>query len=161
MKRISFITVVCILGFLFQFFLFNLLGPWATPHFVILCVVFFDLYWGVRYSLYAAFLGGFLLDVFSLDVIGSHVLALMLCAYITIFVRLHFYQPGSYLSRALVVGVSVLAYGFILGVLSMINDGNFSLGGIVYALAPEFFITTLCANIIFEFLKKWAVRLTC
>ena len=159
MKRIFFISLVCILGFWLQFFLFNLFGPWAAPHFIILCVVFFDLYWGVRYGLYAAFLGGFLLDIFSLDVVGSHILALMACAYVTIFVRRNFYQPGSYLSRAFVVGSSVLAYGVILAVVNIINGESYSKIEAIYGLAPELFITVFIANFIFEFLKHWAVRL--
>ena len=155
MKRIFFVSIICLLGFIFQFFLFNLLGPWGTPHFLILCIVFFDLYWGVRHSLVASFIGGFLLDIFSLDTMGSHILALAICAYLTIFIRRNFYQPGSYLSRAFVVGASVIAYGFTLGMLRMINDVSFSASGIFCALVPELLITMIVSNVVFEFLKKW------
>ena len=160
MKQIFFVSLICVLGFLFQFFFFNLLGPWGTPHFLILCVVFFDLYWGVRYSVIAAFIGGFLLDIFRLDPIGSHIFALIACAYLTIFIRRNFYQPGSYLSRGFVAGANVLVYGFILGVLRMINDVSFSASGIFYALVPELIITLCLANLFFEVLKIWADRLT-
>ena len=159
MKRICFVSVICLVGFVLQFFLFNLLGPWGTPHFLILCVVFFNLYWGIRHSLLSAFLGGFLLDVFSLDSMGTHIFALMVCAYLTIFIRRNFYQPGSYLSRAFAVGASILVYGFVLGILRMIDDGNFSAGGIFYAMIPELIVTIFLANMFFGFLKRWADRL--
>ena len=54
MRQIFFIPIICYLAILVEFTLFNLFGRWGDPHVLLLVVIFFNLYSGIRYSIWAA-----------------------------------------------------------------------------------------------------------
>ena len=45
-----------------EFLLFHVIGPWAMPNLLLLLVIFFTLYSGIRYGLVTAFVAGFVRD---------------------------------------------------------------------------------------------------
>src|SRR5262245_23603085 len=83
MRRIIFITVLVFLFFMLQFLLFNLVGWWLRPQLLILLIIFFDLYLGVRYGLYTAVLAGLIMDSFAASVFGLNLVSFILDAYMT------------------------------------------------------------------------------
>ena len=54
MKRILVIALVCYLAFALEFLLYNFWGKWGKPELLILVVIFFNLYLGIRFSIIAA-----------------------------------------------------------------------------------------------------------
>ena len=158
MKRVLFIGVLAYVFFLAEFLLFNCFGPWGRPHFLIILVVFFDLYLGIRYSLWAAVAAGVFKDAYSLELLGTHILAYMACAYVTIFIRRNFYQPGSWGSRRLAVALCVVVYSVVLLLVHAIS-GEPQVGKKFFQiLLPEVALTALAARWVFEQLKIMAIR---
>ena len=79
MKKI--ITII-FLSFFFlwlEFFLFNYVHPWVTPNFLLLLIIFVNLWLGIRFSLFAAVVAGLLKESFSTDFFGFHI---FICALI-------------------------------------------------------------------------------
>ena len=58
MRQILVIPLLCYLFQLFEYCLFSLFGRWGDPHLMLLLVIFFNLYSGIRFSLWAALCGG-------------------------------------------------------------------------------------------------------
>ena len=158
MKRLFAITALAYLFFLIEFILHNLFGKWAAPNLLLILVIFFDLYLGIRYSLWTAFVSGFLKDAFSLEPLGTHVLAYMACAYLTVFMRNNFYQQGSNWSRTFVVFVNVIVYVLILGLMTSMDQPLDFKETFFYVLMPEAITTTVVVTFVFYRLKNWAVR---
>ena len=100
MKRIAIIALLAYLFFVIEFILYDLFGPWGKPELVLLLVVFWGLYSGIRYSIVAALVGGLLKDIVSPMPFGAFLFVFLSAAYLTTFVRRTLYQPGSRFSRA-------------------------------------------------------------
>ena len=159
MKRLLAITVLVYLFFLLEFILHNIFGKWAAPNFLLLLVIFFDLYLGIRYGLWAAIISGFLKDAFSLEPLGTHVLAYTICAYLVIYMKKNFYQPGSKLSRTFVVFVNTVVYVFILTLVNSIDQPVDFKEIFFYVLLPEVIATTVVATFVFRHLKNITLSL--
>ena len=157
MKRLLAITLLSYLFFLIEFILHNLFGKWGTPNLLLILVIFFDLYLGIRYSLWAAFVSGFWKDAFSLEPLGAHILAYMTCAYLTIFMRKNFYQPGSQWSRAFVVFVNAIAYVMVMTIVNLMDQTVNFKETFLYVLLPEVITTTAVVTFVFRRLKNLAV----
>jgi rod shape-determining protein MreD len=156
MKRILFITLVVYLCFLSEYLLANILGRWFKPDLVIIAVVFFNLYLGIRYSLYAAAAGGILKDCFSVSFMGTHMLVYFLCAYVTTLAAKNIYQRGSVFLRLVLVlialGVSAVARA-VFHVMSV----DLSLeGALAFVILPEMAWTLIAASFVFERLLYWS-----
>ncbi len=82
MQRTIFIFGITVSCLIVQLLFARVLGSAFVPNFVLIAVVFFNLYRGLRYSLSVAFLGGFLLDSFSTSLMGLNMFSLVMCAFL-------------------------------------------------------------------------------
>ncbi len=87
---VFFLTVLC---FAAQFLCARLLGPFFVPNFILIAVIFFNLYRGLNLSLAAAFWGGFLLDSFSGSSLGCNTFSLVICAFLAGTLKMYIFQP--------------------------------------------------------------------
>ena len=115
MQQIFIIPLICYLALLVEFVLFNLFGRWGDPHLLLLVVIFFNLYSGVRFSLWAALWAGVLKDCFSTMPFGTHIFTYVACVYLSTFIRRTYYERGSDLSKLFMVFLVVTAQTVILG----------------------------------------------
>jgi len=53
-KRVAVIALVSYLAYALEFLFYNFWGQWGKPEFLILVVIFFNLYLGIRFSIIAA-----------------------------------------------------------------------------------------------------------
>src|ERR1035437_9714305 len=102
MKRILVIALVSYLAFALEFLLFNFWGHWGKPEILILVVILFNLYLGVRFGIIAADFCGIFKDVSGVAPFGTYILVYIAGCYLTTLVRRYLYEPGSRFSRAVV-----------------------------------------------------------
>jgi len=154
MKRTAVIALITYLAFALEFLLYNFWGPWGKPELLILVVIFFNLYLGIRFSIIAAIFCGLLKDASGVSPFGTYILVYIAAAYITTLVRRYIYQPGSRFSR-LVVTLHVMAGCFILQavLLNMNHEIRFS-ELFAYILIPQVITTMLAATYVFAQLKN-------
>jgi rod shape-determining protein MreD len=147
------IAVLVYLAFLSEFVLFNTFGPWGKPELLMLAVVFCNLYWGIRHSIWAAFLAGLLKDSFSIETFGTYLLVYIAAAYLTTFIRNNLYQPGSRFSR-MVVTFFVLIGIFVLEVLLHIASFEIRIDeAVAYILVPQLITTMFVGTYVFYWLR--------
>ena len=160
MKRFLFIAILTFIFFLFEFVLFNSFGRWLKPNLLLLLVVYFNLAFGVRFSLVAALLAGLWKDSFTINVFGMNIIAFILCAYMTTFIKRYLFHMGSAGSRVLIVFGVTIFYCIALFVLNtLFSDVDFG-QMFIYVLLPEVVLTTLLTNVIFKQLRKCVLKLS-
>src|SRR5277367_2694045 len=108
MKRVAVIVLVSYLAFALEFVLYNFWGQWGKPELLVLVVIFFNLYLGIRFSIIAAVFCGIFKDAAGVAPFGTYVLVYVAGAYFTTLVRRYLYQPGSRFSRAVVAFLVVV-----------------------------------------------------
>ena len=160
MKRVLVIALVCYTLFVAEFVLYNAVGVWGKPELMILAVVFFNLYLGIRFSIIAALVCGLLKDSISIEPFGMYLFVYIAGAYATTFVRQYLYQPGSRFSRAMVAFFVVVAC-FIAqsAVTVMRHDMRFN-EVLVYILIPQLVTTMIAATFVFHRLRDISVFFT-
>src|ERR1700722_13361938 len=99
MKRVAVIALVCYLAFALEFLLYNFWGQWGKPELLILVVIFFNLYLGVRFGIIAAIFAGLFKDASGAAPFGTYILIYIAGTYLATLVRRYLYQPGSRFSR--------------------------------------------------------------
>ncbi len=157
-KRIIFITLMVFMLTMAEFFLYNMFGPWFKPELVLLAVIFCTLYWGVRYGIGAGFLAGCLKDSLSIDDVWVNILIYVAAAYLTTFIRRNFYQPGSRLSRVIVV-FSVVLFTFLMRVAIYLRSHDLDLSqSVAYILVPQWITTLVVVTWLFVRLKEIVVK---
>lgn len=155
MRKVIVITFFVVTAFIVEFILCNTVGRWIVPNLLLLLVMFFDLYFGIRYGLFTAVLSGVLKDSFGTNILGLHVSSLIICAYMTTILKRYIYHMGSYLSRYILIFIvavlNVLAYGC----LYQTFGGNILFWDVLrFVLIPEVVMTLLVAPAVFGELKK-------
>lgn len=151
------ITLVCLAA---QLLCAKVFGSWFVPNFVLIAVVFFNLYRGLRYSLGAAFLGGFLLDSFGGTIVGINVFSLVMCAFLTSTLKMYIYQPGVSESRVVVVLIAISLNSFLQYFINIVMGIDIRLGDAFWKIIlPEIGLTTLVASYTLERLKQCASKL--
>jgi rod shape-determining protein MreD len=158
MKRLLIVILSTYLFFLAEFFLFNVFGRWGKPDLLLILIVFYNLYLGIRYGLVSAFVAGLLKDAFSPEIFGTYIFLFMLCACLATILRRNFYQPGSRLSR-LVVTLGVVV-GFIAteALLKSMSGDVDGINVFRYIVVPESVTTMAVATFVFTKLKDVAQR---
>ena len=157
MKRIAVIVLVSYLAFALEFVLYNFWGQWGKPEFLILVVIFFNLYLGIRFSIIAALCCGLFKDASGVAPFGTYMLVYITAAYLTTLVRQYIYQPGSVFSRG-VVTFLVTAGCFIMQSLLMNMNHDIRLDGSwYYILIPQLFTTMIAATYVFARLRDLSV----
>ena len=124
MKRIAVIALVCYLAFALEFLLYNFWGRWGKPEILILVVIFFNLYLGIRFGVIAAIFCGIFKDASGVAPFGTYVLVYIAGSYVTILVRRYLYQPGSRVSRVVVTFFVVLGCFCVQSILALMPDTN-------------------------------------
>ena len=121
MKRVAVIALLSYLAYALEFLLYNFWGPWGKPELLILVVIFFNLYLGIRFSIIAAVFCGIFKDASGVAPFGTYVLVYIAGAYVTTFVRRYWYQPGSRFSRGVVAFFVVLGCFIVQAILTSMN----------------------------------------
>ena len=158
MIKIFVITVLTFVFFLVEFLLFNLLGNWFQPDLLVLLIIFSDLFWGIRYGLFSAVLGGVLKDSFSSHLFGTHIFSFMVCAFATIIFRRYLFQASPYALRILLAFTISLLNSFLLYILnSMFSLLDFS-EVFYFVIVPNVLVTTLVSGFTFRHLKRCVLK---
>ncbi|MBI5415725.1 MAG: rod shape-determining protein MreD [Candidatus Omnitrophica bacterium] len=160
MRKAIVITFFVVMAFIAEFLLFNTAGRWATPNLSILLVVFFNLYFGIRYGLFTAVVAGVLHESFSPDVFGIYVCSFVFCSYMTTVLKQYVYHMGSRLSRYILILIVVTMNVAAHYVLYSARVGGIEPGNVVkFVFFPEVITTMFAAPFLFTELKKCVSRL--
>ncbi len=160
MSKVAFITFCVIVAFIIEFLLFHLMGRWATPDLELLLVMFFNLYFGIRYGLLTAVLAGVLRDSFSTGILGINVCSFIVVAYMTTILKQYIYHMGSRLSRYILIFIIIAINAVVHYHLYKILVGPLYPGQVFrFVFLPQVLLTLLVAPFVFEQLKKCASRL--
>ncbi len=159
MKRILVIVAIVFLAFVLEFFSYNCLGRWFKPELMLLVVVFFNLFLGIRYSLIAAVVAGLLKDSSAIVPPGMSVFVYVSAAYVTTYVRHLIYQPGSRFARATIAFLAVTSM-FCVDFLmrTMWHDIHFT-EALSFVFMPQALTTMIAATFVFELLRDVSVAL--
>jgi rod shape-determining protein MreD len=157
MKRVAVIALVSYLGFALEFLLYNFWGQWGKPELLILVVIFFNLYLGIRFSIIAAVFCGLFKDASGIAPFGTYVLVYIAGAYLTTVIRRYLYQPGSKVSRALVTFFVVIGCFIVQVILSNMNHEYLLREQLLYLLVPQLLTTMIAATYVFGKLRNISV----
>ena len=108
MGKVAVITFFVVVAFVIEFLLFHLFGRWATPDLELLLVMFFNMYFGIRYGLVTAVLAGTIRDSFSIGTLGVNVCSFIVAAYMTTILKQYIYHMGSRLSRYILIFLIII-----------------------------------------------------
>ena len=158
MRRVIIIIFLAFIFYFIEFVLFNLLGRWFTPNLLIVLIIFFNFYLGIRYSLLAAIVAGIVKDSFGIDFFGSNIFSFVICAYLTTLIKRYLYQIGSISSRVLLVFFITILNAVIHTIINSIFGFVDFREVIVNVLFPELLATMLMANYAWNRLKKIVIR---
>ena len=158
MRQIILIPILCYLALLVQFILFNVFGRWGDPHLLLLVVIFFNLFSGIRFSLWAAVCVGILQDCFGTMPFGTHIFAYVACAYLSTGVRRCCYERGSNISRIWMVFCVVTAHAVIMAAVHRMSFGELrwlDMWGSIWL--PEFVATAAVTLFFFRGLMQLVI----
>ena len=160
MKRVAVIGLVSYLAFALEFLLYNFWGQWGKPELLILVVIFFNLYLGIRFGIIAAVFCGIFKDASGVAPFGTYILVYTVGSYITAFARRYLYQQGSRVSRVLVAFFVVVGCFIVQAILVLIPDihsysSNMGYEArlpelLFYILLPQLLTTMIAATYVFE-----------
>lgn len=160
MQRVIFILGITVICLIVQLLCARVFGSWLVPNFVLIAVVFLNLYRGLRYSLSAAFFGGFLLDSFNGSLMGLNVFSLVMCAFLLGAIKKFIYHPGYAQSRLLMVFVAVVSNSFLQYFVNVVSGLQLDfLIMLRLVILPEIIFTLLVSLYTFERLKQCALKL--
>jgi rod shape-determining protein MreD len=157
MKRVAVIGLVAYLAFALEFLLYNFWGGWGKPELLILVVVFFNLYLGIRFSIIAAVFCGLFKDASGIAPFGTYVLVYIAAAYLTTIVRRYLYQPGSRFSRLMVTFFVVIGCFIVQAVLSNMDHEVHLWDHLFYLLVPQVLTTLVAATYVFAQLRNISI----
>ncbi len=159
MFKTIFIILFSFIFYLTEFILFNTIGEWFKPNFLLLLVIFANFAFGIRYSIFAAIFCGMLQDSFSTSMFGISFLSYILCAY-AVTVLLRFIHPrGNMWKRLLIIFCVICINVIVQYFLHMIFFTTSFKHLFVHIFIPEVVSTLVVANMTIEFLKSCVSRL--
>lgn len=141
-------------------YLFSMLFPiWLRPNLLLILIIFFNLYRGIRHSLLVAFMAGVLKDCFAPHLFGLNIVVFMMCAHLTTFFKIYIYESSSSSTRLLlifIISVSSVLIGFWTRLIFIpINFWDV----FHHLLLPEVFATTAVSLFVFKIFKQCALKL--
>lgn len=159
MRNIFFIGLGVWICFIIEYFLAQWFPMWLRPNFLLLLVIFFNLYRGIRHSLLVAFLAGMIQDCFSPQLFGLNTFSFMLCAYLTTFLKMYIYESGASASRLILVFLISFLFVLIGAFMRMIFvPVNF--GAVIrYVMVPQVFATTVVSFYVLKVFRQCALKL--
>ena len=158
MHRILFVILGSFVVFLMEFLLFNLFGIWFKPDLLVLFIIFLNLSMGIRYALAAAFLGGILADSFSITIFGTHILAYMVCAFMTTVLKRYLFHTSLYSLRILLAFFITIIYVLTIFLINSVFNTVNLMDAMAFIFLPELRTTTLVAGFFFRNLKKCVLK---
>ena len=160
MKKIVVITSLVFFFFLIEFFLFNLIGRWFMPDMLLLLIIFFNLYLGIRYSIFAAVCAGLLKDSFFANIFGINLVSYVVCAYMLTILKRYIYHAGSKSSRLILV-FFIVTLNAVLHYVLLIKFGAVDIvQSLKHVVFPEITTTVIIATTVFYQLKKCVLKLS-
>lgn len=159
MRKIILLPICILVFFLAEFFLFNMAGRVLMPNLLLLAIIYFNLAFGIRYSVYAAVLAGVLKDSFGADIFGVYTLSFVVCAYMTTVLKKYLHYVASRGSRLLLVFFIILVNIAIHFVLRAIFTEIDFVSTLKFVFVPEIVTTLLVTSIVFAELKKCVSKL--
>ncbi len=159
-RKIFLIALAVFVFFLIEFFLFNLGGRWFMPNLLLLVIIYFNLAFGIRYSIFAAVLAGIFKDSFGVGIFGVHIFSFVLCAYMTTTLKRYLHYVASRRSRLLLVLCVTITH--IVGYFCLqLFVGNVNLVSVLTFVAiPEILTTLLVTSFVFAQLRKCVLKLS-
>ena len=125
-----------------------------------LVVIFFNLYSGIRYSLWAALCAGIMKDCFSTMPFGTNVFVYMACAYLSTVIRRYFYERGSDVSKLGMVLAMVTVHSLLMGMCHTMIFDEIRWADVWSSIWLPQVVTTLAVTIyVFEKLQFVAKKL--
>ena len=160
MRKIILIALTFFVFFLIEFFLFNLGGRWFMPNLLLLGIIYFNLAFGIRYSIFAAVLAGIFKDSFGAGVFGVHIFSFVLCAYMTTILKRYLHYVASRRSRFLLVLCVTITH--IMGYFCLqLFVGKVNMVDVLtFVVIPEILTTLLVTSFIFAQLRKCVLKLS-
>ena len=159
MRKILLVPFCVAAFFIIEFLLYNLAGRWFSPNLLLLAIIYFNLAFGIRYSIYTAVCAGLLNDSFSVGIFGLNIFSFIISAYMTTLLKRYLHYVASRRSRLLLV-FFVAAVNFLvqLAVQAVFADVQV-LTAARSVFLPEILITLLATSFIFRILQKCVSRL--
>ena len=159
MRKIILVPACVLIFFLAEFFLFNMAGRWFMPNLLLLAIIYFNLAFGIRYSIFAAVLAGILKDSFSTGVFGLNIFSFVLCAYMTTVLKRYLHYVASRRSRLLLVFfitvINILAHFCLRAMFVKVDTAQI----FKFVFIPEVLTTLIATSFIFTELKKCVSKL--
>lgn len=154
MSRALFLILLVFVCFLIENILFVFCGNWFKPNFLLLLIIFFNLFRGIRYSFFVAFVAGLLKDSVSAKMFGLNIFSMMACAYITTYIKISIYQAGVGASRAFLVFLIVSIYFVIQYSLNIMGATIPLSEAMKHVYWVEMFSTLIVTSYFFKKLKR-------
>ncbi len=154
MKQVLTVLAVVYIFFLLELALYNNFGAWGKPELLILAVVFFTLFLGIRLGIITAIFAGLLREGVGVVPLGMYLLIYLSVAYSITYVRRFLYQPGSRFSRAVMAFFGTTIAFIVHVILSSINHDYSLVELMVDVFAAQFITTVIAATFVFAHLKN-------
>ena len=159
MKKTFIILIVTYGLFLIECVISEVLGLKIKPNLLIISVVFFNLTWGIRWSLVAAFFAGMLKDSFGISILGFYTFSFLMSAYLTTLIKFYLYQTGSRASRVFIVFLICFLNATILYFLKLMSTPIDLYQSILQIVIPEIITTTLVTTFVIQKLSQCVSKL--
>jgi rod shape-determining protein MreD len=158
MRNLIIITALVFICFFIEYFLFNVVGAWLTPNLLLLLVIFFNLYLGVRYGIYTAALAGLIKDSFMISAFGVHLVSFVACCYFLAILQKYFYSRGSRFSRLFII-FTVCSLNILMQFIIQNAFAEFNFFEVLkYIYFPEMVLTLLVSSYVFDKTKQCVLK---
>lgn len=159
MRKIIFLPICILVLFLVEFFLFNMAGRMLMPNLLLLAIIYFNLAFGIRYSIYAAILAGVFKDSFGADILGVYTFSFVVCAYMTTVLKKYLHYVASHRSRLLLVFFIILINTIVHLILRTVFTEIDFISTVKFVFVPEILTTLLVTSFVFTELKRCVSKL--
>jgi len=159
MRKALLIIILIFIFFLIEICLFNLLGRWFMPNLLLLLIIYFNLAFGIRYSIFASVIAGILKDSFGVGIFGFNIFLFVICAYMVTFLKRYLHYVASRQSRLLLVFCVIAVYLLIQTCYHMMIGKINIIHVIQFVFIPEIVTTLIVTSFVFSQLKKCVLKL--
>jgi rod shape-determining protein MreD len=158
MQKILFVTACVLIAFAVEFLIANMFGVQLVPEIDLILIVFFNLAFGIRFSIFTAVLAGLLHEGFGGQLFGIYLLPYVISAYLATVLRPYIYQPGSMVARLTLIA-AVLSANFTIHLLLTFKAGPLNIpAALRYVYLPQLAVTLLTAAFIFPYMRKCVLK---
>jgi len=158
MRSALYIIFFVYVTFILESVLSQLVPRWLQPDLLLMLIVFFNLFRGIRYSLFAAFCAGLLRDSFSAQAFGLNTFSLTACAFLTTYIKLYVYHVGSVPTRVFLVVVMTVVHVLMRFIVNMVFVPLNFAEVFRHVLVPQVVLASFTANYFFARFKKCALK---